>query len=100
MALSQAYYNHLAARYDVASELVSLYEADVAAKDAKIVSDFSGSCVSRSVRKSIGVAGAPLGSGLQSDNDSWCFEYLKTEPNQYLTSSGLCSGVENHREST
>ena len=37
MALSKAYYNHLAARYDVASELVSLYEADVAAKDAKIV---------------------------------------------------------------
>ena len=38
--------------------------------------------------------------GLASDSDSWCFEYLKTEPNQYLTSSGLGSGVENHREST
>lgn len=37
MALQQACYNHLAARYDVASELVALYEADVAEKDAKIV---------------------------------------------------------------
>ena len=36
-ASQASYYNHLAARYDVASELVSLYEADVAAKDAKIV---------------------------------------------------------------
>ena len=98
-AMQHAHYAHLLAKYDVTLDLVHVIEAQFVATEAKVVrlpltphSPVATCVCAKSVQNGVGVDGSPLGSGLQSDDDSWCFEYLKTRPNQYLTSSGLGSG--------